>query len=107
LVRMIPIIQTRAPAMRETPEEAGSRSILQLAVETTLHFFAIPRLAVGVGLTTHSQQIRRPGLGRLTCPRDRQQVGDSLCRICGEGEARLGLVNGNYGLATIHPDLKQ
>ena len=70
--------------MREKPKEASSRSVLQLAVETTLHF-PIPRLAVGVGLSTHSQQIRRLGLGRLTCPGDRQQVGDGFCRIFSGG----------------------
>ena len=87
---MILIIQTRAPAMRETPEEAGSRSILQLAVETTLHFFPFHDLPWALVQLPHSQQIRRPGLGRLTYPgRDRQQVGDSLCRISGEGEVKL------------------
>jgi hypothetical protein len=76
-------------AMEKSPMKASSRSALQLAVETTLHF-PVPRLAVGVGSTTLSQQIRRPGLGRLTYPgRDRQQVGDNLCRISGEGEVKL------------------
>ena len=67
---MITIIQTRAPAMRETPESATCRGRL-VQLPTANEFGGLE-------------------FGRLTLSRPRPAASvDGFCRISGEGEVKL------------------